>query len=65
MPATGLRALIQQDPALLWLKFEARRMGSSRTRKSIQFLNWIGEEGARLRGGVGEEHRARSGAGTG
>ena len=45
MPATGLRALIQQDPALLWLKFHGNAHNFQQDPEEYSFLNWIGQKG--------------------
>lgn len=45
MPATGIRALIQQDAALLWLKFHGKANGFEQDPKKYSFLNWIGQKG--------------------
>lgn len=45
MPATGLRALIQQDPCLVWLKFWGRENGLEPDPEDYSFLTWIGQKG--------------------
>jgi hypothetical protein len=45
MPATGLRALIQEDPVLLWLKFYGEANGFEQDPEEYSFLNWIGQKG--------------------
>ena len=45
MAATGLRALIQQDPCLLWLKYHGKAHGFEQDPKEYSFLEWIGEKG--------------------
>ena len=45
MSATGLRALVQEDPALLWLKYHGAAHGFEEDAKEYSFLEWIGEKG--------------------
>ena len=45
MSATGLRALIQQDPCLLWLKYHGAAHGFEEDPKEYSFLEFIGEKG--------------------
>ena len=45
MSATGLRALIQDDPALLWLKYHGTNFGFQEDAKEFSFLEWIGNKG--------------------
>ena len=42
---TGLRALIQEDPALLWLKYHGAAHGLEEDSKEYSFLKWIGDKG--------------------
>jgi hypothetical protein len=42
---TGLRALIQEDPALLWLKYHGKALGFEEDPKAYSFLEFIGEKG--------------------
>ena len=42
---TGLRALIQEDPALLWLKYHGKAHGLEEDPAEYSFLNWIGDKG--------------------
>ncbi len=46
MPATGLRALTQEDPCLVWLKFWGRQYGFEPDPEEYSFLNWIGQRGS-------------------
>ena len=45
MSATGLRALIQEDPCLLWLKYHGAAHGFEQDPKEYSFLEFIGEKG--------------------
>ena len=45
MSATGLRALIQEDPCLLWLKYHGAAHGFEQDLKEYSFLEFIGEKG--------------------
>ena len=45
MPATGLRAIIQKDPCLLWLKFHGTSHGFEQDPEQYSFLEWIGQKG--------------------
>ncbi len=45
MPATGLRAIVQEDPCLLWLKFHGAEHGFKEDPKQYSFLEWIGNKG--------------------
>jgi len=42
---TGLRALIQDDPCLLWLKHHGAAHGFEEDPAEYSFLNWIGDKG--------------------
>ena len=42
---TSLRALIQEDPALLWLKYHGAFYGLEEDTKEYSFLEWIGDKG--------------------
>ena len=42
---TGLRALIQEDPSLLWLKHHGKAHGLEEDPTDYSFLNWIGDKG--------------------
>ena len=42
---TGLRALIQEDPALLWLQYHGSKHGLEEDPKQYSFLEWIGDKG--------------------
>ena len=42
---TSLRALIQEDPALLWLKYHGSKHGLEEDPKEYSFLEWIGDKG--------------------
>ena len=42
---TGLRALIQGDAALLWLKYHGKANGFEEDPAEYSFLNWIGDKG--------------------
>ena len=42
---TGLRALLQEDPALLWLKYHGAAHGFEQDPAEYSFLNWIGDKG--------------------
>lgn len=43
MPATGLRALILEDPALLWLEHHGEKFGFTRDPEEYSFLRYVGE----------------------
>ena len=43
--ATGLRALIQDDSCLLWLKYHGAAHGFEEDAKEYSFLGWIGDKG--------------------
>ena len=42
---TGVRALIQEDPALTWLKYHGKAHGLEEDPAEYSFLNWIGDKG--------------------
>ena len=46
MSATGLRALIQEAPCLLWLRYHGAVHGLEEDPKEYRFLEWIGEKGS-------------------
>ena len=45
MPATGLRSLILDDPALLWLQYHGAKNGFSKDPSQYDFLDFIGRKG--------------------
>jgi uncharacterized protein len=45
MPATGVHALVMEDPALLWLKFHGKQFGFEQDDPTYSFLTFIGEKG--------------------
>lgn len=45
MPATGLRSLILEDPALLWLQFHGAKNGFEKDPTDYDFLTFIGTKG--------------------
>ena len=42
---TGLRQLLQEDPALLWLKYHGKQHGLEEDPAEYSFLSWIGDKG--------------------
>ena len=48
MPATGLRSLILEDPALLWLQFHGAKNGFEKDPEDYDFLTFIGAKGVQF-----------------